>query len=155
MTVMQLDPSVAAALLEAQAPLLPAPERARALREKVLGSARASLPGHPLQHLTVRADEGVWTPLLPGIQVKMLREDAGARSYLLRMAAGARLPGHGHLQEEECMVLEGDIWLGETHARAGDYHLARVGVPHGELRSEGGCLLYLRGQKRYPDLHAG
>jgi hypothetical protein len=50
------------------------------------------------------------------------------------------------------MVLEGDVWLGETHIFAGDYHLARRGIPHGELHTEGGCLLFLRGPK--PDAGA-
>jgi quercetin dioxygenase-like cupin family protein len=143
------------ALLQAQAPVLPPPERARALRERVLDCLHASLPGNPLQHLTMHADEGIWVTMLPGVEMKLLREDADTRSYLLRMAAGARVSGHGHSHEEECMVLAGDVWLGDLHAHAGDYHLARRGVPHGVVRSDGGCLLFLRGQKQYPDMRAG
>ena len=47
------------------------------------------------------------------------------------------------------MELEGEVWLGDVSARAGDYHLARSGIPHGVLRTDGGCLLFLRGQKHF------
>lgn len=154
-----LDERLRDTLLEAQAPVLPTPERARALRARVLEAARQDKPAPaehaaaaPLAHLTIRDVEGIWVPLLPGIRMKLLREDEATRSYLLRMAPGAVLPGHGHSMDEECMVLEGDIWLGDVHAHAGDYHLARGGLAHDTLRTEGGCLLFLRGQKHYPDL---
>ncbi|MDP2832449.1 MAG: cupin domain-containing protein [Pseudomonadota bacterium] len=150
-----LDESLCNALLQAQAPLLPPPERARALRDRVLGRLHASRPGNPLQHLTVHEGEGIWVPLMPGIDMKLLREDASTRSYLLRMAPGTRVSPHAHSLDEECMVLEGDVWLGEVHAHAGDYHLAHSGVPHGVVSSDGGCLLFLRGQKQYPDMRAG
>ena len=151
----RIDGVLAEALLEAQAPVLPAPDRVLALRERVLGQARRSARPGMVDHLTIRGVEGIWVPLLPGVSMKLLREDDSTRSYLLRMEAGARLPAHGHDQDEECMVLEGDVWLGDIHARAGDYHLARKGLPHGTLRSDTGCLLFLRGQKHYSRAHAG
>lgn len=151
-----IDPPLLDAFLEAQAPILPAPDRASALRARVMTAARASqAQPEPGQHLTIHQSEGRWLPILAGVEIKVLREDATTRSYLLRMAAGARLPAHAHSHEEECMVLEGDVWLGEVHARAGDYHLARSGLPHDELRSDSGCLLFLRGQKHYPDMRPG
>ena len=148
------DGDLVAALLEAQSPVLPPPERARALRERILAGAGAARRPGSVAHLTIRGDEGSWVSLMPRISIKVLREDASTRSYLLRMAPGAKLPAHDHSLEEECMVLEGDVWLGDIHAHAGDYHLARRGLPHGELTTEGGCLLFLRGQKHYPDLGA-
>lgn len=154
-----IEPRLIDALLEAQTPVMPAADRVKAMRDRVMAGARAGKPEQPVQpaqdHLTIHQAEGRWLPILSGIEMKVLREDASTRSYLLRMAAGARLPAHGHSHEEECMVLEGDVWLGEVHARAGDYHLARSGLPHGELHSDGGCLLFLRGQKHYPDMHPG
>ncbi len=149
------DAPLSEALLEAQTPLLPSPERVSALRQRVLAVTQAALAPVSVAHLTIRGGDGLWVPLLPGISIKLLREDVSTRSYLLRMAPGARLPAHGHSHEEECMVLEGDVRLGDVQVRAGDYHLARRGLPHGDLLSEGGCLLFLRGQKHYPDLRAG
>ena len=126
-------------------PIQPAPERAAAMRARVLARVRAAALPEP--HLTLRADEGRWRALGSGIDMKILRREPDSISYLLRLAAGARVPAHDHDADEECLVLEGDVWLGATHAFAGDYHLARRGIPHGELRSEGGCLLFLRGPK--------
>jgi len=155
------DTPLTEALLEAQSPIMPPPERASALRQRVLAVTAAARPSDSAEHLThlthvtIRSVDGLWVPLLPGISLKLLREDASTRSYLLRMAPGATLPAHGHSQEEECMVLEGDVRLGDVQVRAGDYHLAHSGLPHGDLRTDGGCLLFLRGQKHYPDLRAG
>lgn len=148
------DEALTDALLEAQSPILPPPDRASALRQRVLSVTGAAHPGS-IDHLTIRGVEGIWLPLLPGISMKLLREDVSTRSYLLRMAPGATLPAHGHSHEEECMVLEGDVRLGDVHVHAGDYHLARSGLPHGDVHTDGGCLLFLRGQKQYPDLRAG
>ena len=149
-----IDERLAEALLEAQAPVWPAPERAAALRKRVLDlvqqkSLQAGVRDRPAEHRTIRSDEGGWKVLMPGLSMKLLREDETTRSYLLRLAPGARLPAHGHTCDEECMVLEGEVWLGDVHASAGDYHLARRGLPHGELHTETGCLLFLRGQKHY------
>jgi quercetin dioxygenase-like cupin family protein len=151
-----IDERLAVALLEAQAPILPAPERARALRERVLGRVRQEpLQAGAKDHLTIRGGEGRWFQLMPGASMKPLREDETTRSYLLRLAPGVRLPPHDHSHDEECMVLEGEVWLGDVHAHAGDYHLARRGLPHGEMRTETGCLLFLRGQKHYAGIGAG
>jgi len=151
-----MDERLAEVILEAQAPILPPPERARVLRERVLARAREEpCPIGANEHLTILSGEGRWFQLGPGIAMKPMREDETTRSYLLRMAPGTRLPPHDHSQEEECMVVEGDVWLGEVHAHAGDYHLARRGLPHGEVRTETGCLLFLRGQKHYEGMFSG
>ncbi len=135
----------AAHLAMALDPIEPKPDRAAQLRKRIL--ERVEAEARPDPHLTLRAKEGSWRTLNPGIDIKLLRREAGSVSYLLRMAAGMRIPAHDHTDDEECFVLEGDVWLGNTHTFAGDYHLARRGVPHGELHSETGCLLFLRGPK--------
>lgn len=116
------------------------------LRRRLLNAVRTAAPAQPDVHLTIHAAEGNWFEILPGITVKMLRQDDISCSYLLRLAPRASLPAHPHTLDEECVVLAGDVWLGDVQARAGDFHLARGGTPHGEIRSEGGCLLYLRGE---------
>jgi hypothetical protein len=149
-----IDERLSEALLDAQAPLSPAPERAAALRKRLLDrvhqkSFQAAVGDRPAEHRTIRGDEGTWNVLIPGLSMKLLREDEATRSYLLRLAPGVRLPAHDHTCDEECIVLEGEVWLGNVHAYAGDYHLACRGLPHGELHTETGCLLFLRGQKHY------
>ena len=53
---------------------------------------------------------------------------------------------------EECVVLEGEVWLGDVFCRAGDFHFAPAGLRHGAIRTEAGCLLYVRtgGRKGAP-----
>lgn len=132
-------------------PVFPAPARVLSLRERILTAAAAeprtaaAAPAH--SHTTLRSHEGRWLELAPGIRMKPLHREHGTLSYLMQFDAGMALPAHDHPQDEECMVLEGDVWLGDTHAFGGDYHLARAGVPHGRIYTEGGCLLFLRGAR--------
>ena len=130
------------ALLETSAPIAPDPERALRLRGRLLRQARAS------QHAsltTVLKGEGRWIKLGPLVEMKLLRSDEEGRSYLLKMHPGAVLPSHQHTLEEECLMLEGEIWIGDIHLRAGDYHVAQQGTPHEEVRTSMGGLAFLRG----------
>lgn len=73
-----------------------------------------------------------------GFEFKLLRQDTTSRSYLLRLAPGARLPAHGHAAAEESLILEGDATINGVLCRAGDYHFAPPGRPHGRITLEGG-----------------
>lgn len=127
-------------LAEALAPLAPPAY----LRERVLRQARA--PAHLTELYSVRADEGDWQRIIPGVEMKMLFADSatGAESFLLRLAPGASLPPHHHAAHEECMVLQGEIAVGQTTLTTGDYHLAPRGVAHDTIVSRTGALLFLR-----------
>jgi quercetin dioxygenase-like cupin family protein len=135
-----------AALGEAMAPAAPPQELAMRLRQRLLTSLS---PPPSARLITIPAAAGVWQKLAPGVAIKVLREDEQSRSLLLRMAPAAELPAHDHDLEEECLVLEGEVRLGDLRLRAGDYHLALRGIPHGVVRSEPGCLLFIRGQRQY------
>jgi len=89
------------------------------------------------------------------MQTPPAERDAARDALIARLASATRVSPHAHRLDEECMVLEGDVRLGEVHAHAGDYHLAHSGVPHGVVSSDGVCLLFLHGQKQYPDMRAG
>jgi len=136
-------------LSESLAPLPPAPERAEAMRARLLARVRASRDGGR-QLITLRLNDGEWQRLLPGVRVKHL--GGAQRAVLLELAPGAALPVHRHHEDEECVVLRGEATLGETVVRAGDYHLARANSRHGRVSSQGGALLYLGGT---PLGHAG
>jgi anti-sigma factor ChrR (cupin superfamily) len=77
--------------------------------------------------------------------MKVLHHDEGILSYLLRLAPGASLPAHRHPVDEECLVLEGEMHIGDLVLPAGGYHLGRRGVLHDRLTSPGGALIFLRG----------
>ena len=97
------------------------------------------------RHLTIHAGPEDWQPFIDGIAFKLLRQDAGTLSYLLRFAPGARLPGHRHPQDEECIVMQGELQIGELKVAAGSYHLARAGELHADISAPGGAMIFLRG----------
>lgn len=137
-----LSPALLEALLLAVPPLDPPPGRAEALRAKVL--AQAAPQPAPRDLITLRAEQGQWHALAPLAEMKLLHQDETGRSFLLRLHPGARLPPHEHAENEECLVLEGEGYIGDIFLRAGDFHLAPKGVAHGETYTETGALLYIR-----------
>jgi quercetin dioxygenase-like cupin family protein len=96
---------------------------------------------------TVRVEDGGWTPIAPGIEKKFLYRDpaTGTESYLFRMQPGASIEMHQHPRAEECLVLEGDLAIGDLRLKAGDYHVAAKGTMHPALRSQGGAVVFVRG----------
>lgn len=105
----------------------------------------AWLPGAGASPVTVRADEGEWREMAPGVQTKSLWRDGDAGSMLLRLQPGACVGAHAHQIDEECLMLDGEAFLGDTLLRAGDYQLAPAGTCHGELASDVGALLFVHG----------
>ena len=97
--------------------------------------------------VTVRANEGEWVPLARGSEVKILLVDKvkRERSFLLRLAPGGHVPGHDHPTTEECMVLSGDMVIGDTVFYPGDFHAALAGVKHPPLTSRNGGVVFIRG----------
>lgn len=97
---------------------------------------------------TIRADQGDWRPLADGVVMKSLfiDHDAGWHSFLLRLAPGAQLSGHGHKQPEECYVISGDMQIGPMRLTVGDYHLAEAGTEHPAISSSGGALIFVRAE---------
>ncbi len=96
---------------------------------------------------TVRAQEGEWLEPQPGAKIKILHQegDSGLLTYLVRLAPGFEMQGHMHPFPEECLMLEGDLWFGSLHLKAGDYHFADKGVYHGRLKTENGAVAFLKG----------
>ena len=96
--------------------------------------------------LTRRAGTGVWTEMSPGVTYTVLFEDpvAKRRSMLVRALPGATYEFHFHDEgHEECLVLEGDLIMGDLKLSAGDFHLAAKGSSHPPAYSAAGCLLHI------------
>lgn len=96
---------------------------------------------------TVRAtDAEGWQPMAPGVDRKLLWDTHGARSVMLRCAPGATVPPHIHGMDEECIVLEGTLKIGDALIlHAGDFHVGRRGSAHEVAFTDTGALVYLRG----------
>jgi anti-sigma factor ChrR (cupin superfamily) len=97
------------------------------------------------RHLTLEPGADGWQPFGDGLSIKVLHEADGIMSYLLRLAPGAALPPHRHPVDEECVVLEGEVRIGDVRLGAGGFHLGRKDVLHDRLHSDGGAVIYLRG----------
>lgn len=94
----------------------------------------------------VRAGEGGWEPVLAGVAVKRLAFDAERRiaTMLIRMLPGTRYPAHRHAQAEECLVIEGDLHVGdELVMHTGDFQRAERDSVHVPQWTENGCLLFI------------
>ncbi|CAL1241383.1 cupin domain-containing protein [Candidatus Methylocalor cossyra] len=94
---------------------------------------------------TVPCDGPSWREIAPGVTEKRLWSDGTWVSRYLRLEPSARVPGHPHRAAEECLMLEGDVFLGDILLRPGDYQWAAPGSRHGEVFSDTGALLFVRG----------
>jgi quercetin dioxygenase-like cupin family protein len=85
----------------------------------------------------VRADEGKWRQIAPGVHIRSLHND---KTMLVRMDAGSRLPQHDHAFEEQCLVLSGEIRDTEgNRAGAGDFIVMPKGSTHPPIFTETGA----------------
>lgn len=116
-------------------------------REHVRDAVLAAIDGEPQPgSVTIRADEGRWVELFPGVARKHLLHDpaTGTQSFLLRFAPGGVCPSHSHGAVEECLVLEGDMIIGRARFGPGDYQAVPAGVPHLPITSRTGALVFIR-----------
>jgi quercetin dioxygenase-like cupin family protein len=86
-----------------------------------------------------------WFRTAPGVEVLRLAGDARVVSMLVRFDAGASVPDHGHDLDEDCLVLDGEMFLGDILLRAGDYQLAPAGGTHWGEMSDVGCVFFFHG----------
>lgn len=121
---------------------LATPKQARTMRRRLLERVADAEDSH----LTIGPDDGEWQAFSEGVAIKVLREQDGVLSYLLRLAPGARLPAHRHPVDEECLVLQGTLRVGSRiEVGPGGYHLAHRGALHAGISSLDGATLFLRG----------
>jgi anti-sigma factor ChrR (cupin superfamily) len=68
----------------------------------------------------------------PGIESKTLLVDrsTGLLTMLMKMAPGARLPDHEHVQIEQTYVLEGSLLCGEGECKKGEFVWRPAGSRH-------------------------
>ena len=100
-------------------------------------------------HTVFASPYNEWQPLAAGVSIKMLHDDGVTSSSLIRLDAGAEVDSHAHSQDEECMMLAGEVFLGDILLMEGDYQLAPAGTNHGKIYSDVGALLFRRGSADY------
>lgn len=103
--------------------------------------AHAGLAALAMRYVDVAA--APWKPTLwPGIETKVLMEDkaTGLLTSLVRMAPGAVLPRHEHVELEQSFVLEGSLADAEGEVTAGNYVWRPAGSTHA-AHAPNGCLV--------------
>jgi anti-sigma factor ChrR (cupin superfamily) len=144
-----LDPASAVRLAAAIAPADLSQADRDAMHARIMRRIQHEAPPGTT---TIRAADMHWVSAGPGVDVKVLRTDAGRndQTVLIRMQPGAVVVGHPHTQEEECLVLEGEVFIGEYHLGQGDMHVARPGAVHAPIRAPRGALLMIRSEMPPP-----
>ncbi len=148
-----LDEDIIEMLAEAQEPTSIPMNLAARMREDVLQkiSQEPKLKNKQAQKgfATLLAKEGKWIEAMPGAQFKVLHDEGkglnGLLSYLIKLEPGFEMSGHDHPFDEECLMLEGDLTLGDITLNKGDFHFATAGVTHGNLSTKNGCMAFIRG----------
>jgi quercetin dioxygenase-like cupin family protein len=132
---------LAASLTSAVAPVELSNEQRSRMRAKILGGIAP-----PPNTVTRRGTDAPWHEVWPRVWVQQLYADpqSGVQMNIVRMEAGGVIPAHAHDHDEECLVLEGEIRLGDYYVRRGDLHIARAGSQHGDLSAPTGALLMIR-----------
>ncbi len=105
---------------------------------------RSVIPRPSSDGLTfVKASEGTWRGIAPGVTAKLLSFDPVSRrtTTVLRFAAGTSYAPHRHTAVEELYVLEGGCTIGGRAMAVGDYHRAEAGTVHHDTSTDEGCLL--------------
>ncbi len=85
-----------------------------------------------------------WQTLpLEGVVLKRLgyHKAAGRITALVRMAPGSSLPAHAHTEGEQCVVLHGELSIGEGGLQAGEYRYWKPGEAQPRQTTAKGCLL--------------
>lgn len=90
-------------------------------------------------------DAAAWQPLRPGVFIRPLHGEGPAMSLLARLEPGACVPAHPHGIDEECLMVDGDLFLGDLLLRQGGFQAAPAGSVHGDLVADSPCLLFFHG----------
>lgn len=92
-----------------------------------------------------RWSEPDWEQVAPGIECKLLANDAERRrvSMLVRLAPGASYPPHTHAGVEELHLLDGELWIDDRLLFPGDYNYGAPGASDQRVWSETGCTCVL------------
>ena len=97
----------------------------------------------PLASRFVSVESLPWADLFEGVETKTLMDQpqVGLRMSLVRMAPGAVLPYHEHVELEQSYVLRGSLDDDEGSVTAGNYVSRPAGSRHTAWAGDDGCLV--------------
>jgi anti-sigma factor ChrR (cupin superfamily) len=84
-----------------------------------------------------------WEPTrFPGIEMKtLMKQESGLMTALMRMAPGAKLPLHEHVEIEQTFVLEGSLADDQGDCTVGNFVWRPAGSRHVAWAPNGALLL--------------
>jgi quercetin dioxygenase-like cupin family protein len=94
---------------------------------------------------TVRDEAAGWPDYAPGIQRRVLWQRDGQAALLYYAQPGATVPLHTHGHDEECLMVQGELFLDDVLLRSGDYQLAPAGSSHHTTATDTGVVIYAHG----------
>ncbi len=99
--------------------------------------------GEPPTSQYVDVNAVPWQERYPGVHWKVLWKDPGgkARALLMRYEAGAMIPRHRHLGDEQIFVLEGSVSDDTGTCTAGNYARRPPGCVHAVVSKTGALVL--------------
>ncbi len=103
------------------------------------------LPNNHKVSESILSGENGWIEIHAGVFQKNLWTDGTVASRFFRLEAGAHINGYNHPVDEECMMLSGEIFMGDILLQAGDYQHAPAGSEHIEMSTDAGAVLFVRG----------
>lgn len=124
----------------AKAPRLRGIERAIVYRREAPQRDASAAAG-----ATVRHAETAWEDFGPGIRRRVLWRAEGEASLLYHSLPGASVPAHGHDHDEECLMVDGELFLDDVLLRRWDWQLAPAGSRHGGVYTDTGVVLFAHG----------
>ena len=89
-----------------------------------------------------------WEICWPNVWVKVLRQDLHNKKQtaLFRVLPGGVVPAHAQTHDEECLVLEGEVFIGEHRIGRGDLHVAGPGPGQRDITTRTGAMLMVRSE---------
>lgn len=141
--------AVAAAITAYVQPTAPPPSLRARLLERVANFEKLKPAAEVRTY-----DEGWRASGIPGIDLKLLFKDqaTGRTTTLVRMAPGASYPSHFHHDDEQCLVLKGDVRWADQVFHEGDFVVTRKDSTHPRLGSAtGNLLLIIAGHTEFVD----
>lgn len=76
-----------------------------------------------------------------GTKQKVLRDEKGARTILLKLPGKFRMAPHSHITTEQHFVLQGEYTIKDDVYPAGTYQIFRPHQEHGPFESKEGAMI--------------
>jgi quercetin dioxygenase-like cupin family protein len=108
---------------------------------------RTSEPGQAAdqQPQVVRDAAAGWHDFAPGIRRRVLWSHGAQAALLYHAQPGSQIPAHRHGHDEECLAVQGELFLDDVLMQPGDYQLAPAGSGHHTTETDTGVVIYAHG----------